>query len=93
MPRQHINTGIQRTEARLPSHLGKTSVIRNKVNHFFFESLAEILHAVGAFGESRGDDHVSADFGGVVFVVVGEAKVGGVGVFGGLGGDFDFGEG
>jgi hypothetical protein len=35
---------------------------------------------------------VRADFGSVAFVVVGEAKVGGVGVFGGLGGDFDFGE-
>ncbi len=29
----------------------------------------------------------------VGFVVVGEAPVGGEGVFGGLGGDFDFGEG
>lgn len=92
MPRQHINTRIQRTEAGLSSNLRKTSVVRNEIDHFLLETFTKVLHAVGALGEARGDDHVGADFGGVVFVVVGEAEIGGVGVFGGLGGDFYFGE-
>lgn len=93
MSSQNINRGVQRRKAGLTRHLRKTPVITDKVDHFLLEIFAKVLHAVRTLGESGGDDHVGADLGGVSFVVVGEAPVGGEGVFGGLGGDFYFGEG
>lgn len=93
MSRQYINGCIQRRETGLPCHLWKSPVITHKVNHFLLEIFAKILHAVGTLGKTGGGDHVIANTGGIVFVVVGKTPVRGEFVCRGLFGDSDFGRG
>ena len=93
MSSQNINRGIQGTKARLSSNLGESSVITNKVDHFLLQILSKVFHTVGSLGKAGGSDHVFADTGGVSFVAVGEAPLGGEGVLFGLFGDDDFGGG
>lgn len=93
MTRQHVDGGVQSRETGLSRHIGESPVVTDEVDHLLLEILPEIFHAVRPLGQSRGDDHVVADFGGVGFVVVSEAPVGGEGVFFGLLGHGDLGEG
>jgi hypothetical protein len=93
MSRQNVNGCVQRREARLPSHLWKSPVITHKVNHLLLEIFAKILHAVGTLGKTGGGDHVIANTGGIVFVVVGKTPVGGEFVRCRLFGDGNFGRG
>ncbi len=93
MTRQNVNGCVKRRETGLPGHLWKSPVIAHKVNHFLLEIFAKILHAVGPLGKTSGRDHVVANTGGIVFVVVGKTPVGGEFVRRRLFGDGDFGRG
>lgn len=75
MSGQDINGSVQRGEGWLSGNFGKTTVVRNKVDHLLLHVLAEFFHPVRTLSESRGQVHVLAYLLGILIVLVNKSPV------------------
>lgn len=77
---QNVNGRVEGGEGGLSSNLGKTTVIRNKVNHFLLHILAKLFHLFGSLGQTSCNHHVTSDAGSIVLIVVRQTPIRGEGV-------------
>jgi hypothetical protein len=73
--RHNIDARVQRTKARFASHLGESTIIRHKVDHFLFHILAKLFHLIRALGETCRNDHVLLNTTRIIVVIVRQAPV------------------
>jgi hypothetical protein len=93
MSGQNVNTRIECTERWFARDFGEPTIIRHKIDHFFFHILAKIFHIIRTLGQTGRNEHMIAYFGRIIFVFERQTPIFRIFIIGRLGRNVRFGPG